>query len=260
MTSSPIAYCHNRKHWGYLNAGAMTEHRCLEKGCPYLQKIPNRYWIGYERKQNQRKLYKELCKKYPRKSYREIKEMARKMAETTRDKIIKALRDTKRPGMEKLIGWMDENGFFTAPASGANHSNQAGGLAEHSFNVYMTATEVWTDLMGMKNPSVTIVSLLHDIGKCGYFGKSYYAPNVLKGGKVSDAKPWMRNSELLEQNHAALSVLILSKFIELTQDEYFAILHHDGLYIPENYGIKGKETQLYMVLHFADLWASRAEG
>ena len=45
--------------------------------------------------------------------------------------------------------------------------------------------------------------------------------------------------------------------IELTEEEEFAILYHNGLYSELKYSYSGKETPLSMVLHFADLWASR---
>ena len=54
---------------------------------------------------------------------------------SVRDIIVTALRKTERPGVDDLIEYMDEIGFFTAPASGGNHSNEEGGLAEHSLNV-----------------------------------------------------------------------------------------------------------------------------
>lgn len=49
---------------------------------------------------------------------------------TTKDLIIRALKGTKREGMEDLLEFMEENGFFTAPCSGGNHLCKEGGLAE----------------------------------------------------------------------------------------------------------------------------------
>lgn len=54
---------------------------------------------------------------------------------SVRDIIVTALKKTERPGIDDLIDYMDEIGFFTAPASGGNHSFKEGGLAEHSLNV-----------------------------------------------------------------------------------------------------------------------------
>ena len=62
---------------------------------------------------------------------------------------------------------------------------------------------------------------------------------------------------MLNIPHDVRSIAILSKFIDLTEEEQFAILYHNGLYGDLKYQISGKETELYMLLHFADLWVSR---
>ena len=48
-----------------------------------------------------------------------------------------------------------------------------------------------------------------------------------------------------------------SQCIELTEDENSAIQKHNGMYGPFRYVIQGKETPLYLLLHMADMWASR---
>ena len=39
-----------------------------------------------------------------------------------------------------------------------------------------------------------------------------------------------------------------SKYIELTEEEQYAILMHNGLYGPFKYEMQGNETPLYMIL------------
>ena len=178
------------------------------------------------------------------------------------------LKTTNREGMEDLINWMNENGFFKAPCSTSHHLCVEGGLAEHSLNVYRTMLILSKTLLGEDleheiNDSIIICSLLHDIGKVGQFGKSYYVENYLsktdkEGNPIrSESKPYTPNKELLNIPHDIRSIAILSKFIELTEDEQFAILYHNGLYGDLKYQISGKETELYMLLHFADMWTSR---
>lgn len=188
--------------------------------------------------------------------------------------IIQSLTKTGRDGVNGLIEYMEEIGFFTAPASGGNHSNGEGGLAEHSLNVLHTAEKLSVSLIGGKNitddirNSVVIASLLHDLGKCGDYGKQMYVPNMIKDGrptkaepeqkyKQSEAKPWKRNPNLLALDHATRSIKLATLFIDLTEEEEFAIRYHDGLYETANYGVKGHETELYMILHWADMWSSR---
>lgn len=41
-----IAYCHYRKHVGYLSPTLIQQHQCLEKQCPFLEKYELKsYWI-----------------------------------------------------------------------------------------------------------------------------------------------------------------------------------------------------------------------
>lgn len=188
--------------------------------------------------------------------------------------IIATLEKTKREGVADLIAYMEEIGFFTAPASGGNHLHGEGGLAEHSLNVCHMAEKLSVCLIGGANitdeirNSVVIAALLHDLGKCGDYGKQMYVPNMIKDGrptqknpeqkyKQSEAKPWKRNPDLLPLDHATRSIKLATLFIDLTEEEEFAIRYHDGLYETANYGIKGHETQLYMILHWADMWSSR---
>lgn len=169
---------------------------------------------------------------------------------------------TGRVGMESLIQYMEDIGFFSAPCSGGNHLCCEFGLVQHTRNVMVAAESVGRALLGDErfeeiSDSVTIAAALHDLGKCGDYGKQMYVPNVLKSGKVSEAKPYKRNPVLLPIDHATRSIKLATFFIDLTEDEEFAIRYHDGLYETANYGVKGHETPLYLILHYADLWSSR---
>lgn len=191
-----------------------------------------------------------------------------------KDRIERLLLSTERKGMDKLLAWMDENGFYQAPCSGGNHLAKEGGLAEHSLNVLGVMQDM--SFLFCKGPeniskeyqdSICICSLLHDLGKCGDYGKPGYVPNMLKGRATkanpepepyqSPNKPFKVNDELSAIDHEVRSVKIVSRFICLTEEEELAILWHNGLYGNFKYQISGKETPLYMLLHFSDMWASR---
>lgn len=191
---------------------------------------------------------------------------------TVRDKIIETLLSTNRPGMPDLINHMEQIGYFEAPCSGGNHLAKEGGLAEHSWNVNAIMCDLEETVVGedceIPHYSIDIVSLLHDLGKCGDYGKANYVENWIKDGrptkaepeqkyKISESKPYKTNPDLLYVPHEVRSVKIISKFIQLTEEEEFAILYHNGLYGDFKYAIQGKETTLYLLLHFADMWASR---
>lgn len=179
------------------------------------------------------------------------------------DIIRESLLKTGREGILELIPFLREIGYFTAACSGGNHLCKEGGLAEHSVNVMWTAEKISVALIGGKNitkemrDSIVIASLLHDLGKCGQFGKEEYVPNVLKSGNTSTAKPFKRNPELLNVPHSIRSVVLATLFIDLTEEEQHAILYHDGMYTPLGRELQGNETELYLILHTADMWCSR---
>lgn len=185
------------------------------------------------------------------------------MVDDNRKTIVDMLERTKRDGIAELVDVMERMGFFTAPASGGNHLHIEGGLAQHSLNVAQAAERIGLALLGAEeynkiHNSVLTCALLHDLGKCGDWGKQLYVENILKTGKRSEAKPWKRNPELTNIPHGVRSVLIIEKYLfDLTEDEEYAIMYHDGLYEPSNVAVvKGHESQLYMILHWADMWAS----
>jgi len=176
--------------------------------------------------------------------------------------VIECLKKTNREGIEDLIQHMEDIGYFTAPCSGSYHLAKEGGLMEHSFHVLGLAENLAVKWLGTTEykklyPSIVLCALLHDLGKCGDFGKPNYVPNVLKSGKTSDSKPYTTNPDLLYVDHEIRSIKIAAMFIDLTEEEEHAILYHNGLYGNLKYAIQGKETPLYMIIHFADMWASR---
>ena len=174
---------------------------------------------------------------------------------TTKENIIEALRTTEVEGIDKLISAMESEGFFTAPCSGQFHLCKEGGLAEHSYNVLSIMIDLNRVIGGADMKSIILCALLHDLGKMGDHGKANYVPNILKSGKVSDSKPYETNKDLLYIDHAIRSVIIAERYIQLTEEEEHAIIYHNGKYTHIGYDLK--ETPLMLLLHFADMWASR---
>ena len=169
---------------------------------------------------------------------------------------------------DKLISVLEEGGFFTAPCSTQYHLCKEGGLLDHSLNVASIAMNIGLTLKCESSHSIVIAALLHDVGKMGQFNKPNYVPNFVKDGrvtkadpvqkyKISDTKPFETNKELLYVDHEIRSIQIVSQYLDLTEEESFAILYHNGMYSNLKYALNGKETPLQMIIHFADLWASR---
>lgn len=176
--------------------------------------------------------------------------------------VIDSLLKTAREGMEDLIAAMEDWGFFEAPASGGIHLACQYGLLHHTRNVMQLAEKIGVALLGGEEynkiqDSVIIASALHDLGKCGQFEKPLYIENLLKGGNRSEAKPYKSNPDLLPVDHEIRSVVMASMYIDLTEEEQFAILYHNGMYGSLRYSLQGNETPLYLIVHTADMWAAR---
>ena len=198
--------------------------------------------------------------------------MSEDIIKDSTDYVIKSLKATRRKGIKKLLEHMEEIGFFTAACSGGNHLSCESGLVVHTANVMRMAEKLGKVFFAERFPemrdSIRIAAGLHDLGKCGQFGKAYYVPNYVKDGrptkanpeqryKISENKPFEQNKDLLHVDHPIRSVVEATQYIELTEEEYFAILYHDGLYGPLAYELKGKERPLQKLLHFADYWCAQ---
>ena len=168
------------------------------------------------------------------------------------------LKSTERESVDNVLAQLEKIGFFEAPASRKDHLGYPGGLLEHSLNVLTLARDLaksWESTI--PKDSITISALLHDLGKMGDHGKPNYAENYLKDGSRSSAKPYITNTNLVYIPHEVRSVMIAERYIYLSEEEERAILWHNGLYGQFRNDITGKETELYMIIHFADMWASR---
>lgn len=185
--------------------------------------------------------------------------------EENKKAIIAILKAHSREGMDLLIEEMEAIGFFEAPASGANHCHCPGGLAEHSLNVARTAETIASKLWGDAKysdmaDSVLVSALLHDLGKCGDYGKKLYVDNILKSGNRSESKPYKRNKDLIPTPHGMKSYDIANRYIDLSEEEEAAIKYHDGFFERANSPVlmaMPKIPQLLMIIHWADLWSAQ---
>lgn len=180
-----------------------------------------------------------------------------KVHDTTVELLRMAAEPSEKDGMDQLIYHMEDGGFFESPCSGANHLAVHGGLARHSLNVLTIMQKLNLSLESRATyKDIILCSLLHDLGKMGDHGKPNYVPNFLKSGAISTAKPYCTTEELPYMDHEVRSLIIAERYITLTAEQEQAILYHNGLYGSFKYQIPGKETPLYLLLHFADMWAS----
>lgn len=168
------------------------------------------------------------------------------------------LRLTGKNGIEQLIQYYRDSDFYTTWASSSYHCNYKGGLLQHSLNVCdyaMTLHKEFNSAVDIQ--SVMFCALTHDTGKSGLKGDEYYVPNTLKSGKLSGTKPIKINPNLRIKNHAWRSVLQLSKYVDLTEDEKVCIINHDGFYQAENRQAMLDIFELLYIVHNADLYVAR---
>lgn len=183
--------------------------------------------------------------------------------------IIELLKQTERPGIDKLIEALEKSDYFTAPASTKFHASHPGGLALHSLRVL----ELFYDKLDqfettMEYSSAVLCALLHDLCKVNvyniteepatdaqlkylqslllkypelteeYQGITFtkaYASAVIEYllGKTTQ-KPVKtieyKYEETLPLGHSEKSLYMISKYIHLTAHEACVIRWHMGAY------------------------------
>ena len=176
--------------------------------------------------------------------------------EVNKNLIITQLKQTQRKGMGGLIEYMEMGGFFTAPASKNYHQNYEGGLAEHSIGVlYRTMTENRTrenDKIIIKPETIVISSLLHDLCKID----QYTIESEIKSGDKITGYVISSNHDA-NWDHAEKSIRLAKQFIELTEEEEYAIRYHMGIYSKDftwdDFGKAIKKYSLVYLIHVADM-------
>lgn len=160
--------------------------------------------------------YEELYRKkikgwYSKKEYedRAIKRML-----DVRTEIISLLRSTNRDGIENVIQYLDDRGFYYRASSPNGHHNFPGGLAEHSLGVYNYAKKA-AKKYSLDEDSVKIAALLHDICKAD---RSWF-----KGRAIYEHTPHCD----MDGRHSVRSIALLKNCgLKLTEQERRAIRWH----------------------------------
>lgn len=128
---------------------------------------------------------------------------------------------------EDFIQWLAENGFFTAPASIKYHGNYEGGLFDHSFTVMNLLVELSAanGLKWTRPESPFLVGMFHDLCKI-----DQYLPNHFDGAYRKNPVSWDYNPNTLLKGHGDKSVMLLSHFHTLTEEEIMCIRYHMGAF------------------------------
>lgn len=172
-----------------------------------------------------------------------------------------------REGSAELLDYlMNKSDFFTAPASARFHGSYAGGLCEHSVNVFRCLEDYLSrprvrevyKLEGYSMESVAIVALLHDLCKVGcYKAGTRNVKNESTG--QWEKVPTFFFEDKIPYGHGEKSVYIISGFMRLSREEAMAIRWHMGFSGTEDNRLVGQAFQQYplaFALATADMEAS----
>ncbi len=148
----------------------------------------------------------------------------------------KLLRDTGRENIDYVLEDLDNWGFFEAPASSQGHGAFAGGLLEHSLNVYDAAMDARKSMIELRPDlepdldvdSIAIAALLHDVCKADFY-RLVKKKRRNEVGQYEEFEQYEIHDENFPVGHGEKSViLLLQSGLDLKDDEIYAIRWHMG--------------------------------
>lgn len=159
-----------------------------------------------------------------------IPSLAPEKLESLTDEFNELLLSTNREGIDSLLHWLQsDTDFYTAPASTQFHGAFVGGLLLHSLAVYKYLKNFTKALDSVKEDTVILSGLLHDLCKVNFFTRQ------VRNVKIPGEKRWEEEEsfaidDTLPMGHGEKSVYLAMKFIKLTDEEALAIRWHMGGY------------------------------
>lgn len=128
---------------------------------------------------------------------------------------------------EDFLKWLAENGFFTAPASTKYHGNYEGGLFDHSFMMMNLLVELSAanGLKWKRPASPFLVGMFHDLCKIDQYRIDNSTPYT-----VGEPARYEYNPNTMYKGHGDKSIILLSQFTTLTDEETACIRYHMGAF------------------------------
>lgn len=184
----------------------------------------------------------------------------------------------KRDGLEKVLAWLEQSDFYSAPASTQYHLSVEGGLCQHSLNVFHSMVELcnkyWNKEESDDNiyngdsleqdgafnmENIAIVALFHDICKANCYVRDF--KNVKVNGKWEQQEYWKWDEQFV-YGHGSKSVYILQQYMRLYIDEAQAIRFHMGgredplsQQYERQYATIYDNSKFAVMLYLADNWS-----
>lgn len=166
---------------------------------------------------------------------------------------------------DDMMEYLMTYGFFTAPASTKYHGNYEGGLLEHSYMVtkfLLTLTED-NHLIWRQSRSPYIVGMFHDLCKIDQY-RHPASDLVVNRMLLPDPSKWEYNPDTLLKGHGDKSVMLLSQFYTLTDEEIMCIRYHMGAFTDKSewndYTRAVSQYPNVLWTHQADMLASHVAG
>ena len=173
--------------------------------------------------------------------------------------------DLARFVSEEFKVYLIETGFFLSPASAKYHGAYEGGLFDHSFAVmnFLVELSEKNDLRWKRAESPFIIGMFHDLCKIDNYRHPVIGES-LDGYKVYDEYNWEYNPDTTLKGHGDKSVILLSQYMTLTEEEIMCICYHMGAFTDkEEWNSYTKAVYKYpnvLWTHHADMLASHVVG
>ena len=136
-----------------------------------------------------------------------------------------------RPGIDGLMKWLEKSDFYQAPASTRFHGSYAGGLLEHSLNVYdelKRILQVYPEVQ-VSEETIRIVSLFHDLCKANFYTTEKRNRKNAEG-RWESYDAYSIQEKFCYGGHGSKSVFIIQSFMGLHPEEAVAVNCHMGVW------------------------------
>lgn len=169
----------------------------------------------------------------------------------------------------EFMEWLKEKGFFTAPASTKYHGNYEGGLFDHSMVVVDALVQLTRDnhLKWTDSRSPYVIGMFHDLCKIDAYKKVIDKEGVEMFGSdeaVGEEYHFEYNNNTFLPGHGEKSIIILQKFMQLTEEEILCIRWHMGAFDEkDNWNYFTRSIHQYsnvLWTHQADMIAAHVVG
>jgi|TARA_R110000744_G_scaffold151931_3_gene265655 hypothetical protein len=182
----------------------------------------------------------------------------------------------RKEKLQAMYESFQERMMFSPASGNINYHNAfVGGYVEHVLRVarcaeqtYMLWKSMGSSMEGYTLEELMFAALNHDLGKYGDLENDLYVPNPSEWHRKNQGSLWNLNPELNWMPVQHRSLWLLQHFgIKVSENEMISIMVHDGLYDEANTQYykhynsdRNFKTNMPLVLHQADLMASKIEG